>query len=87
MNNKQKKTLKRLFEDPVSGNILWSDIESLLSALGATITEGSGSRVRVFLKDIPVVFHRPHPEPTAGKLLVKAVRKYLKDVGVEDAEL
>lgn len=85
MNSKQRKTLERLFTDPISGSIKWSDIESLLVALGATITEGNGSRIRVVLGDLPAVFHRPHPDPTAGKLLVKAVRKYLKDVGVEDA--
>ncbi|WP_299413980.1 type II toxin-antitoxin system HicA family toxin [Acaryochloris sp. IP29b_bin.148] len=85
MNNKQRKTLERLFADPISGNIKWSDIESLLVTLGAAITEGNGSRIRVVLGDVPVVFHRPHPESTAGKLLVKAVRKFLKDVGVEDA--
>ncbi|MGR3279562.1 type II toxin-antitoxin system HicA family toxin [Acaryochloris marina] len=85
MNSKQRKILERLFADPISGNIRWSDIESLLVALGATITEGNGSRIRVVLGDLPAIFHRPHPEPTAGKLLVKAVRKYLKDAGVENA--
>jgi len=29
--------------------------------------------------------YRLHPEPTVGKLLVKDVRKYFKDEGVEDA--
>ena len=85
MNSKQRKTLERLFADPISGNIRWSDIENLLVALGATITEGNGVWIRLVLRDLPAVFHRPHPEPTAGKLLVKAVRQYLKDAGVEDA--
>jgi len=85
VNSKQRKTLERWFTDPISGNIKWSDIESLLIALGATITEGNGSRIRVVLRDLPTVFHRPHPKLTVGKLLVKAIRQYLKDVGIENA--
>ncbi len=30
--------------------------------MGAEITEGRGSRVRVALKGVRAVFHRPHPE-------------------------
>lgn len=84
MNSKQRKTLARLFSDPVEGNIQWRDIESLLKALGAVITEGRGSRIRVLLNDVPGVFHRPHPRPNVGKGVVKAVRVFLIDAGVED---
>lgn len=86
MNNKQRKTLKRLFADPVEGNIQWRDIESLLKALGAALTEGNGSRIRVMLNDVPAVFHRPHPRPNVGKGVVKAVRAFLIDAGIEEPE-
>ncbi len=84
MNSKQRKTLERLFTDPVEGNIQWRAIESLLISLGAVVTQGRGSRIRVLLNGVPAVFHRPHPRPNAGKGVVKAVRVFLIDAGIED---
>ena len=61
MNKKQRLTLQKIFEKPERSDILWQDIEALFSALGAEVTEGKGSRVRVALNDVRAVFHRPHP--------------------------
>ncbi len=82
MNNKQKKILEALFSDPVRSNIAWSDIESLLLALGADVTEGRGSRVRIALNEVRAVFHRPHPENVADKGAVKSMRRFLTEAGV-----
>lgn len=71
-----------VFSDPVSGTIPWSDIEKMLVAAGAEVTEGRGSRVRVFLNGVRAVFHRPHPEKEAGKGAVKSVRRFLNAAGV-----
>lgn len=49
MNSKQQKTYEDIFKDPVQANIEWKDIESLFIALGAEISEGNGSRIRVKL--------------------------------------
>jgi len=67
---------------PVRSNIAWSDIESLLLALGAEITEGRGSRVRIALNDVRAVFHRPHPENVTDKGAVKSMRRFLTEAGV-----
>ncbi len=83
MNSKCKKTYKRIYQDPVQSNIDWSDIEALFIALGAKISEGSGSRVRVELNGERAVFHRPHPESTTDKDAVKSVRKLLSNAGVK----
>ena len=83
MNNKQRKTLSTIFDDPVSPSISWTDIESLFTALGAQVSEGRGSRVRVVLNDRFAVFHRPHPKPTTDKGAVKSVRRFLKNAGVK----
>ncbi len=83
MQSKHRKTLEEIFEDPVRSNILWSDIESLLRALGATISEGRGSRVRIVLNDVRAVFHRPHPRKETNKGAVKAMRHFLIEAGVE----
>jgi len=82
MNNRQRKTLDAVFAQPTSSSIAWDDIESLLVALGATITQGSGSRVRVVLNDVRAVFHRPHPVKEAGKATVADVRTFLENAGV-----
>ena len=68
MNSGQRKTLERVFNDPIKSDIPWTDIEGLFRALGAEITEGSGSRVRIKLHGERAIFHRPHPEKTTDGL-------------------
>ena len=82
MNKKQRQTLDRIFERPNRSDIPWANIESLFIALGADISEGRGSRVRVALNDIRAVFHRPHPEKVTNKGAVKSVRRFLQEAGV-----
>ncbi|MEO5914729.1 MAG: type II toxin-antitoxin system HicA family toxin [Luteolibacter sp.] len=82
MNNRQRRTLEAIFRDPALSSILWADIESLLRASGAEITEGSGSRVRIALNGVRAVFHRPHPQPTTDKGAVKSMRRFLSESGV-----
>ena len=83
MNRKQERVHQGIFDNPVRADLKWSDIESLLVALGATVTEGNGSRVRVKLNGIRAGFHRPHPARIAGKMLVRSVRDYLIEAGSE----
>ena len=83
MNSKHKKTYKEIYTDPVKADIAWSDIEALFSVLGAKISEGNGSRVRVELNGERAVFHRPHLESTTDKGAVKSVRRFLENAEVE----
>jgi HicA toxin of bacterial toxin-antitoxin, len=76
------KPFDKTFESPERSDITWVNIESLFITLGADISEGRGSRVRVALNDIRAVFHRPHPERVANKGAVKSVRKFLQEAGV-----
>ncbi|MEG6507529.1 type II toxin-antitoxin system HicA family toxin [Methyloligella sp. 2.7D] len=82
MNSRQKKTLAAVFAEPVKGNVAWNDIESLLVAAGATLIEGSGSRVRFEKDGIVATFHRPHPAKEAKRYQVKDARAFLKQIGV-----
>lgn len=82
MNSKQQSTYNMIFKDPIQSNIEWRDIENLLIALGASISEGNGSRVRIELNGIRAVFHRPHPEKVTDKGAVKSMRKFLENAGV-----
>ncbi len=87
LNRHLRKTLNAIFENPIKSNIPWSDIETMLIALGAEVSEGAGSRVRIALNEIRAVFHRPHPEKETDKGAVKSVRRFLIEAGVENDEI
>ena len=82
MNAKHRKTIELIFKNPIQASIMWSDIEGLFIALGAELSEGSGSRLRVKLKGIRAVFHRPHPQKTTDKGAVNSVRRFIENTGV-----
>jgi hypothetical protein len=82
MNHKQRQTLEAIFDDPVRSNIPWRDIEAMLKAAGAEITEGKGSRVRIALNGVRAVFHRPHPQKETDKGAVHSLRRFLTEAGV-----
>ncbi len=83
MKSKHRKILQAIFTDPVRSNILWTDIENLLKALGAEVSEGEGSRVRIALNNVRAVFHRPHPRKETDKGAVKSMRRFLAEAGVQ----
>jgi hypothetical protein len=82
MNQKHQSTLAAVFDDPVRSNIAWRDIESMLKAAGAEITEGEGSRVRIALNRVRAVFHRPHPQKETDRGAVRSMRRFLTEAGV-----
>lgn len=86
MNTKQRKTLASILAIPVRSDVLWSDIESLLHTLGAELSEGAGSRVRVALNGVRAVFHRPHPERETDKGTLKSVARFLLAAGINTSE-
>ncbi|RXK82720.1 type II toxin-antitoxin system HicA family toxin [Chlorobaculum sp. 24CR] len=82
MNNRHQKILDQIFQNPVRSDIEWADIERLLLALGAELTEGSGSRVRIVLNGVRAVFHRPHPRKETDKGALQSIRRFLQEAGV-----
>lgn len=83
LSSKHKKTLELIFENPVRSDVNWQKIERLLEALGAEISEGRGSRVRIYLNNVRAVFHRPHPQRETEKGALKSVRRFLIEAGVK----
>lgn len=83
MNKKHQRTLNAIFKEPTQSNVIWSDIEKMLVTLGADISEGSGSRVRIALNEVRAVFHRPHPQKETDKGAIKSMRRFLKNAGVK----
>jgi hypothetical protein len=82
MNSKNRKTLEAVFSQPTKTNINWDDIKALLIAVGATVKEREGSRVRFIKGDIGMSFHRPHPGKEAKPFQVEAARDFLLEMGV-----
>ncbi len=76
-----RKTLRAIFDDPVRSDVAWTNIEKLLVALGAELSEGKGSRVRISLNHVRAVFHRPHPRKETDKGALKAMRRFLIEAG------
>lgn len=87
MKSTHKATISRIFHNPVQSGIPWRDIESMLKAIGAEVTEGKGSRVRIALNGVRAVFHRPHPQKEVDKGAVIFLRQFLIAVGVKDVDL
>lgn len=83
MNAKHRRTLQAIFARPDRADIAWRDMESLLVAVGAELSEGNGSRVRIALHGVRAVFHRPHPEKETDKGAVKSMRRFLQEAGIE----
>lgn len=82
MKEKHYNTLKNIFAKPAKSNVLWKDIEHLLLALGAEITEGRGSRVRIYLNGSRAVFHRPHPRKETDKGALVSMQRFLLTAGI-----
>ena len=74
--------LRTIFQDPVSGNIHWREIESLLHYLGATVEPSHGARFRVVLNSIEGILHHPHHSSVCIKQDIKQLREYLVQAGV-----
>jgi hypothetical protein len=87
MQSRRNKTLRAIFHDPVLSGVVWTEIEAMLIALGAEISEGKGSRVRIALNGVKAVFHRPHPQKETEKGAVKSMRRFLKEAGVSNDDL
>jgi hypothetical protein len=82
--DKHQRILQAVFEKRAS--IPWQEIEGMLIHLGADVSEGRGSRVRVALNGVRAVFHRPHPQKETDRGAVAAVRRFLVEAGIETGE-
>ena len=79
---RHRKTLEAVFATPVRADVSWRDIEALLTALGAELSEGRGSRVRIALNGVRAVFHRPHPQKETDRGALRSMRRFLRSAGI-----
>ncbi len=82
MSNKHLHLLQAIYHDPLSANIHWREVESLLNHLGATVEPSHGARFRVVLNRVEGFLHHPHNSTTCTKQDIKALRDFLAHAGV-----
>ena len=87
MSKKHRRVLAAILQEPVSGNIHWRDVESLLQHLGASIEPGHGARMRVMLNGVEGTLHRPHHSGVCGKHDIRHLREYFAAAGVSESSL
>ena len=83
MNAKQRRTLVTIFTRPTPATIPFVDIESLIKALGGSVSEREGSRVKIELLGEQWRCHRPHPGKEAKRYQVEEARELLERAGVK----
>ncbi|HJV24798.1 MAG TPA: type II toxin-antitoxin system HicA family toxin [Aromatoleum sp.] len=82
MSHKHINLLRTIFQDPISANIHWREVESLLTHLGATIEPAHGARFRVVLNRMEGFLHHPHHGSECGRQDIKQLREFLAHAGV-----
>jgi hypothetical protein len=83
MNAKHRKTLNAIFAKPTPASVVFADIEALVKALGGTVNEREGSRVKIELAGAHWRCHRPHPGKEAKRYQVEEAREFLEQAGVK----
>jgi len=82
MKSKHLKTLQAIFRTPTCANLPFSDMESLVVALGGEVIEREGSRLIFSVTGGFWHAHRPHPGKEAKKYQVEGFREFLRQKGV-----
>lgn len=83
LNSGRRKTLIDIFTEPVRADIRWNDVENLMQALGAEVSQGKGSRVRFAFNDERATIHKPHPQPELKKYSVKKIKQFFENSGID----
>ena len=74
--------IRSIFHDPPSGNLHWREVEALLKHVGASLEPISGARLRVRLKRMEDVLHRPHHSNVLDARSLLHLRGFLARAGV-----
>lgn len=79
LNHHQRETVAQLMRHPVSHNLEWHDVRSLLEAVG-TVDERHHGKVAVTVGDDTQVFEPPRHKDLDEQLVVD-LRRMLKNAG------
>jgi hypothetical protein len=81
LNHHHRVTLEKIFNHPLSGNVEWRQVLSLLAAVGTTTQEPNG-KVKVELGGQTEVF-RPPDDKDVDRELIVDLRRMLTNAGLE----
>ena len=65
---------------PTPVDIRWTEIASLLSAMGVILVERAGSRVQLVKGSDSIVVHKPHPRPETRRETVRDILKFIERI-------
>ena len=82
VSHKHLNLLRTIFEAPLSSNIHWREVESLLHHLGATVEPTHGARFRIVLNGVEGFLHHPHHNNVCDKQTIKLLKEFLAHAGV-----
>lgn len=84
MGKKHDRTLGAIFARPTRANIDWEDVVTLVEYLGGAVRTDRGGSMREFvLNGVRAVFHEPHPGKEIPPAMVRRLRNYLDQAGIE----
>ena len=81
LNHHHRVTLEKIFNHPLSGNVEWRQVLSLLEAVGTTTQEPNG-KVKVELGDETQVLQPPDHKDVDRQLIVD-LRRMLTNAGLQ----
>ena len=81
LNHHHRDTLEKIFRHPLSGNLEWRQVLSLLAAIGTTTREPNG-KVKVELGGQTEVLQPPDGKDVDRQLIVD-LRRLLTNAGLE----
>ena len=82
LNKSQLKTYEKLWKEPKTKDLRFSEVEKLMKALGAIQSQGSAN-VLFEIGNERWGMHRPHPDKGLKAPYIKQIRRFLKDCGLE----
>ncbi|MDP2828458.1 MAG: type II toxin-antitoxin system HicA family toxin [Sulfuricellaceae bacterium] len=82
MSHKHANLLRTIFQDSLSANVHWREVESLLNRLGASIDPSHGARFKVTLNGKTDFLHHPHHSSVCSRDLIKHIKDFLVSAGV-----
>ena len=85
LNKSQMKIYARLWKEPKVRDLKFSEIETLMKALGSRQSQTSAN-VLFEIDNERWGMHRPHPDKGLKIPYIKQIRKFLGDCGLEPRE-
>jgi len=80
--SKREKFLRKFLQTPIKKELTFSELETLLFALGYVKLDGAGSAIKFYNEksDNLINLHKPHPSDVLKVYMIKQIQMKLKDL-------